>query len=622
MAWTTTATRTRWIDDTITVTINVTNINEGPAFDASNTATREIAENTATGTPFGGAFPATDPENDTPLTYSLGGNDVASFNIDTGTGQLKTKADLDFETKSSYSVTVQVSDGKAADGTAEDPPVVDTTHAVTITVTDEDDDGKITFSADPPSVGTTLTATLNDDDGVKTSPAVTWVWQSSTDQSNWTIISSATTDSITLGTEDVGNYYRATATYDDQKGPEKTATGETTGAVTEAPVTNRNPEFPSDAATTRSVAENTPARQNLGAPVSATHADSVGTPVYSLGGTDASSFDIDTSTGQLKTKTVFDYETDATSYTVTVSVTDGMDEYSNTDTVVDATIDVTINVTNIDTPDVPAAPTVTATPGAAAGLTVTWTAVTATATKPVDGYDVQYREKDTTDTDPWLTTNVTVSGASATITGLAHSTTYEVQVRSKNSEGESGWSPTGEGSTLQMLNVTFSSGTYTVTEGSSVTIAVNMSPAADRGLSIPISVTAGSAEADDYTVSGIPLTFAIGDSSKTFTISTTNDSDQDDETVNLAFGSLPAAVGTAANSTATLTTIDDPPPDDPPPANDPPPADDPPPASINLNNGGGVYYAPIKNGAYQHRAQLQRGHQHGADGGGRNGGRG
>ena len=71
----------------------------GRAFDASNTATREIAENTATGTPFGGAFPATDPENDTPLTYSLGGNDVASFNIDTGTGQLKTKADLDFETK-------------------------------------------------------------------------------------------------------------------------------------------------------------------------------------------------------------------------------------------------------------------------------------------------------------------------------------------------------------------------------------------------------------------------------------------------------------------------------------------------------------------------------------------
>ena len=575
-------------DDKITVTINVTNINEGPAFDASNTATLEVAENTATDTPFGDAFPATDPENDTPLTYSLGGTDAASFDIDTGTGQLKTKADLDHETKDTYTVSVQVSDGKAANGTAEDPPVVDTTHAVTITVTDEDDDGKITFSADPPSVGTTLTATLNDDDGVKTSPAVTWEWDSSTDQTNWTPITGADSDSITLGTEDIGNYYRVTATYDDKKGLGKTATGETTNAVVTAPPTNRNPEFPSDAATTRSVAENTPARQNLGAPVSATQADSKGMLVYSLEGTDAMSFDIDTSTGQLKTKTVFDYETDTkTSYTVTVSVTDGLDDYSNPDSVEDDTITVTINVTNIDIPAIPEQPTVTATTGSAAGLTASWTALTPTETVPVDGYDVQYREKDANPQDDWSEVSVTTN--SATITGLAYGKTYEVQVRSKNSEGESGWSNSGEGSTPQLLNVTFSSGTYTVTEGSSVTIAVNMSPAADRGLSIPISVTAGSAEADDYTVSGIPLTFAIGDSSKTFTISTTNDSDQDDETVNLAFGSLPAAVGTAANSTATLTTIDD-----PPPANDPPPADDPPPASINLNNDGGANYGPMR----------------------------
>ena len=78
--------------------------------------------------------PATDPESDTPLTYSLSGTDAASFAIDTTSGQLKTKAALDHETKDSYSVTIQVTDGKAPDGTTETNATIDDTHAVTITV--------------------------------------------------------------------------------------------------------------------------------------------------------------------------------------------------------------------------------------------------------------------------------------------------------------------------------------------------------------------------------------------------------------------------------------------------------------------------------------------------------
>ena len=267
------------------------------------------------------------------------------------------------------------------------------THAVTITVTDVDDPGSITFSSDPPAAGTTLTATLNDDDGVKT-PAVAWAWESSTDQSTWTTITDADTDSITLGTEDIGNFYRVTATYDDEKGTGKTATGQTTAAVTAAPVTNQNPSF-TDATADRSVEENTPASQNIGAPVAATHPDSVGTLAYSLDATGATSFDIDESTGQIKTKTGVDLDHETTaSYTVTVSVSDGMDDYSNTDTAEDDSIEVTISVTNIDVPGDPAQPTVTAAPGAAAKLNVNWTAVTATPSAPVDGYDVQYRVKD------------------------------------------------------------------------------------------------------------------------------------------------------------------------------------------------------------------------------------
>ena len=60
----------------------------------------------------------------------------------------------------------------------------------------------------------------------------------------------------------------------------------------------------------------------------------------------------------------------------------------------------------------------------------------------------------------------------------------------------------------------------------------------------------------DYSPTGTTVSFASGDTSKTFTVSTTNDSDRDDETVNIRFGTLPASVGTGTQSTATLTIND------------------------------------------------------------------
>ena len=207
-------------------------------------------------------------------------------------------------------------------------------------------------------------------------------------------------------------------------------------------------------------------------------------------------------------------------------------------------------------PAAPGQPTVTPTPGAAAGLTVSWTAVTATETAPVDGYDVQYRKKDATPPADWSSASVTVTGATATTTGLEYSTTYEVEVRSKNSEGESDWSPTGEGTIPSSLSVSFSPGSQTVNEGSNATFTVTVSPAADRALLIPVSATSSDAESGDYSVSGTPLAFASGDTSKTFTVSTISDSDMDDETVNLAFGQLPAAVVAGTQATSQLTIED------------------------------------------------------------------
>ena len=93
----------------ITVTIEITTAqpNTPPAF-SSTTATRSVDENTAAGTDIGLPVSATDANTDDTLTYTLSGADAASFNIVSGTGQLRTNAALDYETDFRYSVTITV----------------------------------------------------------------------------------------------------------------------------------------------------------------------------------------------------------------------------------------------------------------------------------------------------------------------------------------------------------------------------------------------------------------------------------------------------------------------------------------------------------------------------------
>ena len=87
--------------------------------------------------------------------------------------------------------------------------------------------------------------------------------------------------------------------------------------------------------TTRSVAENTAAGVDIGSPVTATAVG--GAVTYTLGGTDAASFDIVAETGQLQTKAALDYET-RSSYEVTVTATDADGSVTST---------VAIEVTNV-----------------------------------------------------------------------------------------------------------------------------------------------------------------------------------------------------------------------------------------------------------------------------------
>ncbi len=71
----------------------------------------DVNENTVPDVTFGNPVTATDPDSGATLTYSLSGADAASFAIVESSGQLKTKATLDYEAKSSYSVEVRV-DGR------------------------------------------------------------------------------------------------------------------------------------------------------------------------------------------------------------------------------------------------------------------------------------------------------------------------------------------------------------------------------------------------------------------------------------------------------------------------------------------------------------------------------
>ncbi len=332
--------------------------NTPPTFPATST-TREFPEDTPANRPIGDPVTATDadvtdPNKNDMLTYSLGGTDAASFKIDFGTGQLRTKPGVtyDYETEPSYMVTVRVTDSRNATASID----------VTINVTDADEGG--------------------------TGP---------------------------------GRNRRPTRSPSDDEGPS---------------IGDAKPTFP-DAATTRSLKENTEPGLNIGAPVTAMIV--AGGPLaYTLGGTDAASFDIDSSTGQIKTKAgvTYDYEVKSI-YAVTVTAT-GSSKAS-------ASIPVTINVDDVDEkPATPAAPTVSAPDGSSTSLLATWTEPDRNGGPPISGYRMEYRRGTSGDWAKWPHSGTSTT---ATILELRPYTEYQVRVQALNGELPSDWSPPGSGRT-------------------------------------------------------------------------------------------------------------------------------------------------------------------------------
>ena len=293
-------------DTTIAVTILVSDVNEDPSFALAND-TRTIAENTPAGVTLGAPFTATDGDGDT-LTYSLSGTGAPDFEIDAASGRLRTRAAVDHETTSSYNLTV----------TATDPSADSNSITVTVTVENVEEPGTVALSPVQPRVGDTLNALLTDPDMV--SGAVTWSWERSTSgTSRWAAVSGAASASYPTVDPDANYYLRATASYDDGAGDGKSASAVSANPVRAPAPGNTDPMFPSGT-DTRTVDENERAGTNVGAPVVATDADNDRLS-YFLSGTDAAAFEINSSSGQLRTRAVFDFET-RQSYQVDVTATD------------------------------------------------------------------------------------------------------------------------------------------------------------------------------------------------------------------------------------------------------------------------------------------------------------
>ena len=109
------------------------------------------------------------------------------------------------------------------------------------------------------------------------------------------------------------------------------------------------------------------------------------------------------------------------------------------------------------------------------------------------------------------------------------------------------------------VSVKFASSTYSATEGGSVTVMVQLSDTPASPVTILLTRrNLGGATNADY--SGFPtagLTFGTSDTSQTFTLLATDDSvDDDDESVEIGFGTLPSGVVEGSPATATVSLVD------------------------------------------------------------------
>ena len=265
-----------------------------------------------------------DDENDH-AEFSVNSDGVLSFKFSPDYEMPRGTAIADNNTNT-YKVVVVASDDPTGAGTG----IMMGYKKVTVMVTDMDEPGMVTLSAQKPQIGVELTATLTDDDAEDADDntdgkqiEAKWKWEhSSAANGPWTQILTATTNSyLPLGVVD--KYLRVTATYDDGHGSDKSEMVVSANMVRAVPsAANADPTFPTGS-NVRSVDENSPPGTNVGARVAADDA-SGDTLTYTLGDSgDNVNYRIDQATGQITVgpRTTLNQENNEDD-TVTVTATD------------------------------------------------------------------------------------------------------------------------------------------------------------------------------------------------------------------------------------------------------------------------------------------------------------
>ena len=124
-----------------------------------------------------GTYTASDPDGDT-LTWSLSGSDASSFELKGSSNTSRTlhfDSAPNYEAKSSYEVTVEVSDESLSAS-------VD----VDVSVINVEEDGSVSLSSTAPQVDTAITATLSDPDGNMSNLRWSWLYFSGSDTAEGT----------------------------------------------------------------------------------------------------------------------------------------------------------------------------------------------------------------------------------------------------------------------------------------------------------------------------------------------------------------------------------------------------------------------------------------------------
>ena len=319
-----TATDPSGASDTITVTVMVTDHNEGADIEGDDMV--KFAEN---GEGAVASFTATDPEGDD-ITWALveDAGDNADFEIDEDTGVLTFMDPPNYESPTDRNEVDSVIEQGVGDRmykvsiTANGGPE----HELTVEVTNVDEPGSVGLDKPQPQVGIALMATgFSDPDGAS-DESIAWYSGPAMD-GPWTDLE-VTNPSYTPDEEDEGNYLRVVYTYNDAFADGQTAEAVSDNPVEEKTLANARPKFAGDDAdetadgfqVDRTSNEGAAEGSNVGDPISATDGDDdilryniVADVDTDNDGTvndtsDDEKFTIDDKTGQLKIGTVLDFE--------------------------------------------------------------------------------------------------------------------------------------------------------------------------------------------------------------------------------------------------------------------------------------------------------------------------